>query len=37
MIMENAEIEIATTKRPVWNAGRPVGAKQALPSTLLSA
>jgi integrase len=30
MIMEMPETEPTTTKRPVWNAGRTVGAKRAL-------
>jgi len=28
--MEMPETEPTATKRPVWNAGRPVGAKRAL-------
>jgi hypothetical protein len=30
MIMEMPETELTTTKRPVWNAGRTVGANRAL-------
>jgi hypothetical protein len=30
MIMEKPEIGLTTTKRPVWNWGRSVGAKRAL-------
>jgi hypothetical protein len=30
MFMEMPETELTATKRPVWNAGRTVGAKRAL-------
>lgn len=30
VLMEMPETELTATKRPVWNAGRTVGAKRAL-------